>query len=529
MQATLQETFDKHYQSLRKCSLKSLCQESERFDQFSLQDAHLFLDYSKHFVTAETVALWQQWLDQQQLSTKRSALFQGEVVNQTENRPALHTALRQVVADGDLVSLPPHIQHDIIQMQRQMQQMVETVRSHQWLGATNKAITTIINIGIGGSDLGPRFVCDALRTAKKQPTTVHFTANLDETELADVLAQCSAETTLLIVASKSFCTEETLTNFEQAKQWFMHHDIHNLQQHVIAITAHPERAITQGVSPSAILPMWDFVGGRFSLWSAIGLPIALQFGWDVFVQLLTGAYAMDRHFMRQPLAQNMPVILACLDVCYGRFFAVQTHAILPYAHRLDKLPDYLQQMQMESGGKSVSLLHQVVDYPTQPIVWGGVETNGQHAFHQLLHQGTHCVPVDFILPRDASIEMAAHCFAQSASLLTGKSVESVEDNSFVAAHRQYAGNRPSSMILLDALNAQSLGALLALYEHEVFVKSVLWNINPFDQWGVEEGKRMASILKPALQGNDATLEHIDLSTQQLIHDWRCYKPKDHTH
>jgi len=448
-------------------------------------------------------------------------LMSGAEVNTTEYRPALHTALR------DFSGRAPY-REEIREMLDRMESFVHQAHSGDWRGATGKPITDVVNIGIGGSDLGPRMVTDALY------------ANIDRAELERTLADLSPESTLFIVASKSFTTLETLRNAETAKAWMS--DIirseTDMARHFIAVSASVERAVAFGISEDNIFPMWDWVGGRYSLWSAIGLPIALAVGMEQFDALRRGAYDMDEHCRTAPLKQNLPVLLSLIGIWYTNYRLAATHAVLPYAQRLALFPDFLQQLTMESNGKSVRLDNTPVDYPTSPVLWGSVESNGQHSFHQLLHQGTHMIPVDFIATLQGGMEdehhpwLLANCLAQARALMIGKSFETArcelldqgmteKEADALAKHKQMPGNRSSNLILMEKISPQQLGALIALYEHKTFVQSVFWRINAFDQWGVEMGKIMSKQIHMAMVGAEAG-EKFDAATEALI---KVYKQR----
>lgn len=422
----------------------------------------IHLDLSRHFLTDETLTHFETWADTQKLADKRTALFQGKKVNTTEDRAALHTELRN-----------PKTGYKAIP---------ETLARMERFVADN-AFTDVVNLGMGGSDLGPRMVCEALRPFSTGKVRCHFVSNIDPAELAEVLAPLQAENTLFIVASKSFTTFETLRNFERAVEWLTVNN-QTIAEHCVAITANTEKATAAGFDGKHIFPFWDFVGGRYSVWSAIGLPIALQCGMPVFRELLTGAHEMDQHFSQAPLASNLPVLMGMIDCWYRDYFDTNALAVLPYAHALRSLPRYLQQLVMESLGKSVKHDGSPVEGKTCGILWGEPGTNAQHAFQQMLLQGTDMIPVDFIAVKDADPWLMANAKAQAQVLAEGTPNES-------NPHKRILGNRPSSLITLETLDAKHLGALLSLYEHKTFVQAVLWEINPFDQFGVERGKVLA--------------------------------------
>ncbi len=504
-------------------------QDPHRAKTFSLTVGPLFLDFSKNHLDSQTLQLLAQFADQAGLKTAIQALFAGEHVNNTEDRPALHTALRTP-------SLSPTDKTSVIAETRaKMSQFVERLSTGQWRGFTDQIITDVVNIGIGGSDLGPRMVVSALTEYQQNRPRVHFVANIDGADFADQSKALDPETTLFIVASKSFSTLETRENAEAARRWMLDNDCPSelLARHFVAVSSNVAAAESFGIDRDNIFPMWDWVGGRYSLWSAIGLPIAIALGMDNFNKLLAGAETMDSHFHSAPIDQNMPALLALMTFWYSEFWGYESQAILPYAQRLSRLPAYLQQLDMESLGKWVDRNGQPLSGNSGLILWGTEGTNGQHSFHQLLHQGTRKVAVDFIASAKpmSSLEshhhyLLANCIGQSQALLAGKSLaqakqelldsgKTPEQAEQLAPHKVIPGNRPSNTLLLDSLNPESLGALIALYEHKVFCLGVLWNLNPFDQWGVELGKQLGSAIYPALTG-DKTASDWDGSTQALI-------------
>lgn len=502
--------------------------ESTRFDRMHVSAAGLTLDYSRNLLYQSTIGKLTEAAAACGLQQKIHDLFGGANVNPTENRPALHTALRDFSAEGQYRT-------EIAAVFAQMAELVGQVHTGNWQGCTGLRITDIVNIGIGGSHLGPMFTTDALAAFSTGHVRCHFVSNIDRTDLHAVIAGLVPETTLFIIASKSFTTLETLQNARTAREWIgsVAKTDADFARHFIAVTAKPAKAHEFGVVEKNVLPMWDWVGGRYSLWSAIGLPIAFSIGMDNFHRLRRGAAEMDRHFAATPFDRNLPVILALLGIWYINFWGARSHAVLPYLHRLRYFPEFLQQLEMESNGKSVRLDGQSVDYPTASVLWGTVETNGQHSFHQLLHQGTGLVPVDFIvsLQPDSNNDnhhphVVANCLAQANALMVGKSREQAvrellasgrrwDEAEQLAAHLQMSGNRPSNMIIMDRLVPESLGALIALYEHKVFVQSVVWNINAFDQWGVELGKVIGNRIHDRLVGRNET-DRFDSATEAAI-------------
>jgi glucose-6-phosphate isomerase len=508
-------------------------QEPDRFDRFSMEAAGLLLDYSKNRVDATTMRLLAELAHDCGVEQRRDAMFAGEKINTTEQRAVLHTALRApkgtcLIVDGQDVMQEVHAVLD------RMQAFSERVRSGQWCGRSGKPITDIVNIGIGGSDLGPEMVCLALRPYVHPRLTMHFVSNVDAHDLDAVLSKVKVDTTLFIIASKTFTTRETMMNAQSAREWFLQHGNEaDLRKHFVAVSTNTAAVSAFGIDTENMFPFWDWVGGRYSIWSAIGLAVALAIGFDRFSEFLAGAHAMDQHFRTAPLERNMPVILALLGIWYRNFFNTASLSIAPYHQDLSRFPAYLQQLEMESNGKRVTSDGTEVDVVTCPIVWGDVGTNGQHAYFQLLHLGTDLTPVDFIAALLPSHAMAGHhtvllanCFAQSEAFMRGKSADEVrnemqaqhiDENTIEALlpHRSFPGNRPSNTILMDALTPGTLGALIALYEHKVFVQGTVWGINSFDQWGVELGKVLAKNIEHELTGKLHPDAH-DSSTNALI-------------
>ena len=524
-----------HRTRMQHFSLRdAFSQDPQRFARYSLQKAGIFLDYSKNLIDAPVLESLLQLAQQMHLPTAIEALFAGEMLNNTERRPALHTALRRPLGDRVLVN-GGDVMPEVHRVLGQMTDLVQRVHTGLWRGYTEQPITDVVNIGIGGSFLGPQIVSEALRPFERERVRCHFLANLDGSEFMDVSRQLRAETTLFIVSSKSFGTLETLKNTMAARRWFLAQGgkESDLARHFIAVTSNRKAAIEFGMAEENLFPMWDWVGGRYSLWSAIGLPIALAIGMSGFRELLAGAYEMDQHFAYAPLHENLPVLLGLLGVWYGDFWGAQSHAVLPYDHYLRNLNQHLQQLDMESNGKRVRQDGSAVTCGTGPVIWGGVGCNGQHAYHQLLHQGTLMIPVDFIIPATSYNPVADHhqwlyanALAQSQALMRGKTLAEAEaelriqglpesEVQRLAPHKVIPGNRPSNMLVLESVNPRSLGALIALYEHKVFVQSVMWGINAFDQWGVELGKELGKHLYARLIGTE-TAPAEDASTQGLI-------------
>jgi glucose-6-phosphate isomerase len=523
---------DAHYQAIKNTHLRDLfAQDPERFQHFSLQVGGILLDYSKNRVTAETLQLLMQVAETADVAGWRERMFSGEKINNTEGRAVLHTALRNrsntpVMVDGEDVMPGVNAVLD------SMAAFSERVRSGAWLGYTGKAITDVVNIGIGGSDLGPQMVCQALKACSHPNLRLHFMSNVDGAHVVEILENLNPETTLFIVASKTFTTQETMTNAHYARAWFLQHaaDAAHIAKHFVAVSTNRAAVMAFGIDPENMFGFWDWVGGRYSLWSAIGLPIVLAVGMDNFTALLSGAHAMDQHFRTAPLEGNMPVILAMLGVWYNNYFGAESQVILPYDHYLRSLPMYLQQADMESNGKSVDRNGNPVTESTGPIIWGATGINGQHAFYQLIHQGTKLIPADFIIsatPPTALREhhdiLMANFLAQTEALMCGRTLEETIASGATEplAPKVFAGNHPSNALMLDALTPHSLGMLIALYEHKIFVQGIVWNLNSYDQWGVELGKQLAKRILPELHTAEAVQTH-DASTNGLINHYRQY-------
>ncbi|RDE24418.1 glucose-6-phosphate isomerase [Motiliproteus coralliicola] len=490
--------------------------DPERFGKMSLRLGELFLDYSKNNVSEAVMESLLQLAEHSPLRQRRAQMFSGDIINVTEKRPVLHTALRSrggesVVVNGQDVM--PDIQAGL----KKLEAFSDKVREGEWRGYTGKRIRNVVNIGIGGSDLGPNMVCRALLHYKHSELSFHFISNVDGQHIKKVLKNLDPETTLFIVSTKTFSTQETLLNANSAKRWFLDKSgasDSDLGQHFVAVSTNKAAAMKFGINEDAIFEFWAWVGGRYSLWSSIGLPIALCIGYQQFVELLEGAYEMDRHFMEAPLEANMPVILALIGIWYINFLGAETQAVIPYDQALHQLPAFLQQLDMESNGKSVDIEGNPVDYATGPIVWGQTGSNGQHAFFQLLHQGTRFVPIDFIASLRADEETEEHHFALLTNMLA--QANAFMNGDVTDGRQDYAscpGNRPSNVLLLDQLSPRNLGALIALYEHKVFVQGAVWNINSFDQWGVQLGKRLATEISRNIERKSA---EYDASTQGLM-------------
>ncbi|SFR83184.1 glucose-6-phosphate isomerase [Marinobacter daqiaonensis] len=513
-------------------------EDPERFQRFLLGAAGLQLDYSKNRITRDTLSLLVDLANACGLPSAIEAMFDGDAINNTEVRPALHTALRasahtDIRVDGN--NIVPEVQATLDQMER----FVDEVHGGAFTGFRGNAFTDVVSIGIGGSYLGPRMVTDALKPFWQSGIRCHYVANIDGTNVSEVLGEVAPATTLFLIQSKSFGTQETLANARVARQWLLDAGASekDLGKHFVAVTSNVAAATEFGIREDGIFPMWDWVGGRYSLWSAIGLPIALTLGMDHFRGLLAGARAMDQHFREAPLARNMPVVMALLGIWYVNFWGADSHAILVYDEYLKELPDHLQQLDMESNGKRVDREGRPVDYATGPVIWGGVGANGQHAYHQLLHQGTVLSPADFIIPLRTHNPVARHhavlfanCLAQSQALMQGKTeaearseLESQdllpEEVDRLLPHKVVPGNKPSNTLVLERTTPETVGALIALYEHRTFVQGVIWNLNSFDQWGVELGKQLGKpILNQLEKGTDG--DGIDCSTLGLIRLFR---------
>jgi len=514
---------------LRGVHLRDLLQTKDRFESLSFSAAHLMLDLSRQRVDSQVFNELIALAEERDLRAAIKSLLNGQIVNPTENRPALHSALRMpqesslVIEGVDLVS-------GVHETLAQMEKFVEKIHAGQWRGYTGRAISQVVNIGVGGSDLGPLMTCEALnefRPPEAEGVDIHFVSSMDGSQLSNLLLELNPETTLFVLSSKSFGTLDTLANASTAIDWLMERSGLSrkqlLRQHFIGVTSAPDKAISWGISEHNILRFWDWTGGRYSLWSGIGLPIALTTGMQGFKELLAGAHAMDRHFAEAPYEQNLPVLLALLGIWNINFQDIHAHAILPYDGRLAHLPAYLEQLEMESNGKSVKLDGELVQTRTCPILWGEIGPNAQHAFYQLLHQGTERVMSDFIVParryegRSTGLieqhQLAlANCLAQARVLALGDAA--LSDAEQRPAWQRYAGNQPSSVILLETLTPASLGSLIAMYEHKVYIQAVIWGINPFDQWGVELGKKVANDLIDSLR--QQSCEGYDQATNGLL-------------
>jgi glucose-6-phosphate isomerase len=507
--------------------------EPQRFPAMTVDAAGLFLDYSKNRLDGRTLELLADLARERGVEEQRDAMFAGEKINLTESRAVLHTALRAprdtaLVVDGQDVSADVHAVLDRVKA------FSDAVRAGTWLGYSGKPITDVVNIGIGGSDLGPKMVCLALRQYAHPRLAMHFVSNVDGHDMDATLSRVNPETTLFIIASKTFTTTETMMNAQTARAWFVQHAAATeLARHFVAVSTNTEAIKAFGIDPANMFPFWDWVGGRYSVWSAIGLPVALCVGFGHFSDFLAGAHAMDLHFKEAPLETNMPVLLGLIGFWNRQFLGCSSVSIAPYHQDLNRFPAYLQQLDMESNGKRVTKGGHPVDTPTCPVIWGDCGTNGQHAYFQLLHQGTDVTPIDFIATLRPAHEyqnhhaaLLANCFAQSEAFMRGKTLDEVRTDlqaqglslaeiERLAPHKTFPGNRPSNTILMEYLTPYTLGALIALYEHKTFVQGVLWDVNSFDQWGVELGKVLAKKIEAELTG-EAQPEQHDSSTNGLI-------------
>jgi glucose-6-phosphate isomerase len=528
-----------HYQEISDIHMRDMfLQDPARFSKFSLRFKDILLDYSKNRVNQETMRLLFELAREVDLKAAIERMFAGEKINNTENRAVLHVALRNrsnrsILADG------ADVMPGVNEVLARMREFSEKVRTGQWTGYTGKQITDIVNIGIGGSDLGPVMVCEALKPFAQEGLNVHFVSNVDGTQIVETLKGLSRETTLFVVVSKTFTTQETITNASTARDWFLTRGGTRaaVAKHFVAVSTNAGAVEKFGIDSEQMFEFRDWVGGRYSLWGAVGLSIALYIGMDSFEKLLAGAHDMDEHFRTVPFEENVPVILALLGVWYNNFFGADSHAILPYDQHMHCFPAYIQQLDMESNGKRVTRDGEAVDYSTGPIVWGKSGTNGQHAFYQLMHQGTKLIPTDFLAPVDTLNPIGQHhtmllsnFFAQTEALILGKDKDEVRTEletdglsgdtlDALLPHKVFPGNRPSNSILFQKLLPHTLGALIAMYEHKVYVQSVVWNLNAFDQWGVELGKQLARKILPELMRDGEVTSH-DSSTNGLINDYK---------
>ena len=536
------QALQKHFDEMKDVTIADLfAKDGDRFSKFSATFGdQMLVDYSKNRITEETLAKLQDLAKECDLAGAIKSMFSGEKINRTENRAVLHVALRNrsntpILVDGK------DVMPEVNAVLEKMKTFSEAIISGEWKGYTGKAITDVVNIGIGGSDLGPYMVTEALRPYKNH-LNMHFVSNVDGTHIAEVLKKVNPETTRFLVASKTFTTQETMTNAHSARDWFLKAagDEKHVAKHFAALSTNAKAVGEFGIDTANMFEFWDWVGGRYSLWSAIGLSIVLSIGFDNFVELLSGAHAMDKHFSTTPAEKNLPVLLALIGIWYNNFFGAETEAILPYDQYMHRFAAYFQQGNMESNGKYVDRNGNVVDYQTGPIIWGEPGTNGQHAFYQLIHQGTKMVPCDFIAPAithnplsDHHQKLLSNFFAQTEALAFGKSREVVEQEyrdqgkdpatlDYVVPFKVFEGNRPTNSILLREITPFSLGALIALYEHKIFTQGVILNIFTFDQWGVELGKQLANRILPELKDDKEISSH-DSSTNGLINRYKAWR------
>ncbi len=529
------QALQQHWQQMHSQHMRDLfANDPARAERMTGDAAGLHLDFSKHIATDETLRLLFDLARAVELEHWRERMFTGEHINVSEDRAVLHTALRnrtdvRTLVDGEDVM--PAVEAVL----KRIQDFSDRVRSGEWKGHTGKAITDVVNIGIGGSNLGPKMVCEALKPYQTEQLQPHFVSNVDGTHLAETIRSLNPETTLFIVASKTFTTLETMTNAQSARRWLVEAlgDDKAVRNHFVAVSTNTERVAEFGIDTDQMFEFWDWVGGRYSLCSAIGLPIAIAVGFDRFAELLAGAQEMDVHFRSAPLEGNLPVILGLLGVWYVDFAGAKTHAILPYDEYLQYFSAYFQQGDMESNGKHVTRDGLRVDYSTGPVVWGQPGTDGQHAFYQLIHQGTELIPSDFIAPIKSHNPLGRHhellianCLAQTEALMGGRTLQEAKDEMLAAGlsqaeadrlapHRQFDGNRPTTTILMEQLTPHTLGALIALYEHKIFTQGIIWGINSFDQWGVELGKKLANRIIDEFEAGEITETH-DASTDALL-------------
>ena len=538
-QSELWSSLGRHYDEIKHVHMRDLFdRDGSRFEKYSLKLNDILYDYSKNRINDETLNLLLQLVDELDLSGWIEKMFKGVSINNTEHRAVLHTALRDqgdqpIMVDG--CDILPEIRAE----RERVKLLAESIRTRKWLGATNQAITDVVNIGIGGSHLGPLMVTEALRPHTLHDLNVHFVSNIDENHINDTLEYLNPETTFFIISSKTFTTQDTMVNAETARQWYTNKlgSDECIDRHFSAVTSNVERAKKFGITEDNIFKMWDWIGGRYSLWSSIGLSIVISIGSEKFDELLEGAYEVDQHFRNAPFEKNIPVIMALLGIWYNNFFESQTMAVLPYDQHLHRFPGYLQQADMESNGKDVDRQGEAVDYTTGPVIFGEIGIAAQHAFFQLLHQGTKLVPADILAPVYSFRCIARHhralmsnVFAQTKALMRGKTeaevtAELMADGLDEAQIKQllpykvFPGNRPTSTILFDTLNAKTLGSIIALYEHKIFVQGVIWNINSFDQWGVELGKQLAKNILQELNDIESIDKH-DSSTNGLINYYK---------
>ncbi len=533
------QTLKRHQKAMAKTHMRDLfTKDKRRFKKFSLQFGDILFDYSKNCISAKTMTLLLELANQANLKDHIDKMFTGQKINASENRAVLHTALRNRSNDPIMVD-GQDVMPEINKVLENMRSFTESVRSGEWKGYSNKLITDIINIGIGGSDLGPKMVTQALKPYSHKRLKVHYVSNVDGTDIAETLKKINPETSLFLIASKTFTTQETMTNAHTARDWFLKtaNDESAVAKHFVAMSTNSKEVSKFGIDTKNMFEFWDWVGGRYSLWSAIGLSIALYIGMDNFEKLLSGAYAADTHFRTTSFEKNIPVIMALLGIWYNNFFDAQSHAILPYDQYLEHFASYFQQGDMESNGKSVTRDGKPVDVNTGPVIWGQPGTNGQHAFYQLIHQGTKLIPCDFLAAARSHNDIGDHhkillsnFFAQTEALMQGKTADEVraelsnqglkgKDLELLTAAKTFEGNRPTNSFLYKKLTPETLGSLIAFYEHKIFTQGIIWGINSFDQMGVELGKVLAKAILPELEDKDKVESH-DASTNGLINAYK---------
>lgn len=525
-------------EEMSRCQMKTLFADADRFKKFSLQFGDILFDYSKNIITAKTQQLLLQLAEECKTKEAIESMFNGDLINETEGRSVLHTALRNF-SGKPVYSEGKDVMPDVQKVQQQMKDFCAKVHNGEWKGYTGKKIKYFVNIGIGGSDLGPLMVTEALKPYWVDGVQPYFVSNVDGTHIAETLKKITPEETIFLIASKTFTTQETMTNANTAREWFLQHakDEKHIAAHFVALSTNEKDVVKFGIDPKNMFVFWDWVGGRYSLWSAIGLSIALSIGYGNFEQLLKGAYAVDEHFRTTDLSSNIPVIMAVTGLWYTNFFGSQTEAILPYDQYMHRFAAYFQQGNMESNGKHVDRNGSDVNYSTGPVIWGEPGTNGQHAFYQLIHQGTVLIPCDFIAPAkshnpigDHHQKLLSNFFAQTEALMAGKTEKEVRDELVKAGKtneeikkllpfKVFKGNRPTNSFLVKEITPYTLGNLIALYEHKIFVQGVIWNIFTFDQWGVELGKQLAGKILPELT-NEAEVKSHDSSTNGLINAYK---------
>lgn len=531
-----------HAEDMNKVHMRDMFADNpDRFDEFSIHFNDVLVDYSKNIITKESMTMLMDLARARDVTGWTERMFSGQRINNTEDRAVLHTALRNrsntpVMVDGK------DVMPDVNRVLKRMRKFTKAVRSGDWRGSTGKRITDIVNIGIGGSDLGPVMVTEALTPFGRDKLHMHYVSNVDGTHMVESLRHLSRETTLFVIASKTFTTQETITNARTARDWFLTRGGSKtaVAKHFVAVSTNSKAVSAFGIDTANMFEFWDWVGGRYSLWSAVGLSIALSIGMDNFEQLLEGAHEMDEHFRNAPLEENVPVILAMLGVWYNNFFDADSHAMLPYDQYMHRFPAYFQQGDMESNGKCVTRDGKPVDYSTGPIIWGEPGTNGQHAFYQLIHQGTKLIPCDFMAPVETKNPVGRHhpmllsnFFAQTEALMRGKSEAEVraeleaeglsgEKLEALVPHKVFPGNKPTNSILFQKLTPKTLGEMIAMYEHKIFVQSIIWDLNAYDQWGVELGKELARKILPELEAFEDVTSH-DASTNGLINYYKEHR------